>query len=147
MSGDWLRLMIERAVTKDEGAHLVSTVQLAADVVPGSEPQILAIVTRLAPERVTDVALALGLDLPEADAPAVAVAAPATAVPPPSFFSPSTWSGRIELGGSLNTGNTDEEAISDGRSVRVEVLRALIDAVEGLHGQRQVREGLGRVQA
>ncbi len=109
-----VRLMIEKAATKDAGAHLISTVQLAADAVPGSEAQIMSIVAEAAPDRVAEVADALGLAPPSTELPALAATPPAEAGVTPGFFSPSSWDGHIEMGGSLNTGNTDEEAISAG---------------------------------
>ncbi len=109
-----VRLMIEKAVTKDDGAHLLPTVQIAADVVPESAAEILAIVTAAAPARAAEVAVVLGLPPPQFREQVVAEASAIEPPPSAGFFSPSTWDGRVEIGGTLNTGNTDEKAISAG---------------------------------
>jgi len=120
---DAVRRMIESAVELESGTHLNATVQLAIEAVPEAREEILALVAERAPGRLAEVTAALDSSgAPDAVAvsavtpePAVQAAGAGTieaAEPPVTFWSMRGFAGKFALGGSRNTGNTEEEAIN-----------------------------------
>ncbi len=129
--------MLVQSVTEDGGRHLEATVKMAAAAVPDAKKEILFLMVLYAPNKIAAVKAALGLDPETPSVPAVAVAAqedneankadgqqakptadePASADRitedgPVGFFSTRNLTGKLELGGAVNTGNTDDESLA-----------------------------------
>ncbi len=120
--------MLVQSITMEGGQHLVATVKMAIAAVPEHEDEIRQLIVLYAPNRVGDVRLAL--DGPTDGAPAVAApaadqtpkataadtaegAAPLKSVEEPvGFFSLRKFTGKLELGGAVNTGNTEDESLA-----------------------------------
>jgi len=92
--------MIRSAATLDDGAALDSVLQTAIRTFPNQREALIALANSLAPTP---------------DAPAEP--------PPGGFFSLSGWQGQIELGGTLNSGNTREKAVATALAVKREADR------------------------
>jgi putative salt-induced outer membrane protein len=117
--------MIIEAAALENGDHLIPVVVLAAKVAPDAVELIFYLAASLAPEKGQQVQIALGLknlDMPtmiETTKTQIAVdedkgveIETATDNPRPyRIFSVNGWTGKAELGGTLNTGNTDEESL------------------------------------
>ena len=124
--------MLVQSVTQDGGAHFAATVKMAAQAVPEAKEEIYFLMVLYAPNRIGEAREVLGLDVsdtprfadgsiaspvktgvnPEPEQPET----PATETPdgkePIGFFSTRNLTGKIELGGAVNTGNTDDESLA-----------------------------------
>lgn len=128
-----LRRMIEQSASYEKGAHFEATVRMALEVAPGAQWSILSLAQSLRPEWAESVQLlqpqqsvvsqadlaqpetAEPIEPPEADT--LQNAQTADAAKRIQFFSTDGLTGKVELGGSLNTGNTEAEALFAGIDV------------------------------
>ena len=132
-------LILEKAATRDAAggttSYLDTALILAIDAYPAYAGAIVERAQALAPRRSASLATQAQTAFPSVDftapppppAPPAPVVAEAPAEPeepplPTGFFSFSGWEGSAELGGSINSGNTDEQAVTIGI---------------GLHNERQ----------
>jgi putative salt-induced outer membrane protein len=99
--------MIRAAATLDDGAALEAVLQTAIRTFPDQREALIALAQSLARSQ----------DAP-AEAPADPPAEPTAEPGPGGFFSLSGWQGQIDLGGTLNNGNTREKAVSTALSVK-----------------------------
>lgn len=119
--------MLVQSITLDGGVHLPATVKMAAAAVPEERDQILLLMVLYAPNRIGEVKEALGMTL-DGSRPVKALSTektdPATTAgtqarsgvdpeveQPAGFFSTRNLAGKLELGGAVNTGNTDDESL------------------------------------
>ena len=135
-----INLILEKAAARDAAggttSYLDTAVVLAIDSYPAYAGLIVDRAQALAPRRGQVLAAQAEATFPDVDfaappppppAPPAPVVAEAPVEPeepplPQGFFSFSGWEGNAELGGSINSGNTDEQAITIGI---------------GLHNERQ----------
>ncbi len=102
--------IIEKAAVRQGGAGFVDAVLLVMDAQPLIAAGIYAYAVSIAPAREEELAAAASGVFPE-----LAAAEPVVPPPPPAgLFDLAAWDGNLELGGSVSTGNTDEEAIAFG---------------------------------
>ncbi len=115
-----VRRMVELAADGPVDA-LAVTARIAAQALPGTEPEIMAIVARQAPQAAPDVAFALGLRprtapaavaAAQAEASQAAIEETVTEAQVPRFWSFEGWEGSAALGSSRSTGNTEEVSVS-----------------------------------
>lgn len=112
-----LRRLMEVVLEDGTPDRVAQTAKLAAQVAPGSEPEILALVAAQAPDMAPEVAEALGLRKRTALAAVEAareggeaLAGPAALeAQTPRFFSFEGWDGTIALGVSATTGNSRQQ--------------------------------------
>ncbi len=126
--------ILVQSVTEEGGAHFAATLKMAAQAVPEAKEEIYFLMVLYAPNRIGEAREVLGLDGP--DTPRFAdgsVASPIAAdvkadreetdeqtkAEPEAetqklvgFFSTRNLTGKIELGGAVNTGNTDDESLA-----------------------------------
>lgn len=127
-----LSAILEKAAERDAAQETVTfldaAVVLSIDAFPSLRAAILEKAGELAPERrgalialaeqaqpqidaVEPTPVIVAAEVPAAPAPAEA---PAEPIVPSGFFSLSGWEGQFELGGALNSGNTDEQTVTAG---------------------------------
>lgn len=120
-----ISLILEKAADRDAASgtttYLDAAVVLAIDSYPDYAGSILDRAKALAPRRSGTLTARAENTFPNVDftapppAPVVAEAEPDAPPPlPGGFFSFSGWDGSAELGGTLNSGNTDEQAVTVG---------------------------------
>ena len=100
---------LNTAIAEGDAATITAVARTMIKAYPEHEAAIRA---RLAEDSAEAAAKALAaLTAPEANA-AAPEAAPEPTEPRHAFFGFSGWTGEFELGGTLNTGNTEEKAIA-----------------------------------
>ena len=124
--------MLVQSVAEEGGAHFAATVKMAAQAVPDAKEEIYFLMVLYAPNRIEEAREVLGLNSSEiprfADGSAAipraagtkvdtekkdkAVDAAAEETEPVGFFSTRNLTGKVELGGAVNTGNTDDESLA-----------------------------------
>ncbi len=117
--------MLVQSITEDGGKHFAATVRMAGDAVPEAREEILFLMVLYAPNRIAEAKSALKLE----DVPVLVTAEPSkangeaadevsekpeegAAAKPVGFFSTRNLTGNVELGGAVNTGNTDDESLA-----------------------------------
>ncbi|MEM6834351.1 MAG: DUF481 domain-containing protein [Pseudomonadota bacterium] len=98
--------------TQPEAAEAL--IRRALLALPGEETALLDAIIQTRPELADTVVLPGQVTVVERRE---AIAAAEAAKPLPGFFNLSSWAGEITLGGSILTGNTEEQAISAGLSL------------------------------
>lgn len=85
----------------------------AGELVPGRREAFIALADQARPQidSVEPAPVIIATEAPAAPPPAEA---PAEPVAPSGFFSLSGWEGQFELGGALNSGNTEEQSVTAG---------------------------------
>ncbi len=105
-----VRAMLESAAARDaaEGTtrYLDTALMLARDAYPDRIAEIDVLASEITPAQPSAVAAAPAPPPPPAEDP------PAEPAKPVGFFSFSGWSGSVELGATLTTGDTDEKALT-----------------------------------
>ena len=119
-----LRRMIEQAANFEKGAHFEATVRMALKVAPQSQQSILSLARTLRPESTEAFQAQISQPDPAAketgelsepvEPDTLQSAQTADAAKRIQFFSTDGLTGKVELGGSLNTGNTEAEALFAG---------------------------------
>lgn len=115
---DPLLLMIKTAATTDNGKNLLPVLETAVTAAPDRAEEFEEYARSLLPDRVAEINDAMGV----AETPiqtetrvqqkAVATNTVKSQTDQTGFFAFSAWDGEVDLGGSLNTGNTKAKAFS-----------------------------------
>ena len=124
-----VRHMLVQSITMDGGRHFAATVRMAGEAVPEARDEIVFLLVLYAPNRVAEAKQVLGLSESNqlennAEAPVAATddGPPESAKAPEAdgakendderpvgFFSTRNLTGKVDIGGAVNTGNTDDE--------------------------------------
>ena len=124
-----IRAILETAAQRDGGAHFTDTVLIVMQAQPDLAPQVLAAAQAIRPEqaaRLAEAARAAFATMRVTPGVEPTVPLALAEVPPPpdptragdghddGWLKLGPWDGEAELGASLSTGDTDEQAVSVG---------------------------------
>jgi putative salt-induced outer membrane protein len=109
---DPLLLMITTAAAASGGKNLLPVLETAIEAAPDRRDELAEFARDLAPDRVAEINAALGLSETPTPQKAMAKNSVKSETDQSGFFRFSAWDGEVDLGGTLNTGNTPAKAFS-----------------------------------
>ena len=105
-------LMIKTAATTDGGKNLIPVLETAIAAAPEREEEFADYARTLTADKVAEINEATGMEAPPVRPTPVVQNSVKSQTDQTGFFAFSAWDGEIDLGGSINTGNTDAKAFS-----------------------------------
>ena len=109
---DPILLMIKTAATTDGGKNLIPVLETAIAAAPERGQELADYARSLTSDRVAEINDAIGIDTTPAQQKGIAQNSVKSETDQAGFFAFSAWDGEIDLGGTLNTGNTSAKAFS-----------------------------------
>ena len=109
---DPLLYMIATAAAANDGKNFIPVLETAIEAAPDRRNEFADYARALAPDRVAEINAALGLTGTPTRQKALAKNSVKSETDQSGFFRFSAWDGEIDLGGAINTGNTDAKAFS-----------------------------------
>lgn len=104
--------MIKTAATTDGGKNLLPVLQTAIAAQPARQQEFADYARKLEPGRVAEINQSIGITKAPTPQKAIAKGTVKDETDQAGFFAFSAWDGEVDLGGTLNTGNTDAKAFS-----------------------------------
>ena len=109
---DPILLMIKTAATTDGGKNLIPVLETAIAAAPERGQELADYARSLTSDKTAEINEAIGMERPTPRATPVVQNSVKSQTDQTGFFAFSAWDGEIDLGGSINTGNTSAKAFS-----------------------------------
>ena len=109
---DPLLLMIKIAATTDGGKNLIPVLETAIAAAPERGQELADYARSLTSNRVAEINDAIGLESTPTQRTALGHSTVKSETDQTGFFAFSAWDGEVDLGGSINTGNTKAKSFS-----------------------------------
>lgn len=109
---DPLLLMLKTAATTADGKNLMPVLETAIAAAPDRRQELTDYARSLAKDRIAEINDSVGIAATPTPQQAMAKGTVKTETDQTGFFTFSAWDGEVDLGGTINTGNTDAKAFS-----------------------------------